>query len=265
MFTAENPRTIFSLIALSLTLGCVRASSDPDNAPEIDMYEPLTSMTPQNRLTGQEVAEGFKLLFDGASLQRWRGYGCDGLPAGWTATDGAIAFTPDAEGETREPAYVCGDLITRETYTDFDLRLEWKVSPAGNSGIFFGVVEDTRPSYESGPEMQVLDNTGPRDGKNPLTSAGSNYSLHAPSVDTTRPVGQWNQARIIRRGYQVEYWLNGMKVVEYRLESPDWRQLVAKSKFAEWANYGAHHEGHIGLQDHGNPVWYRNLRIQRLD
>ena len=131
--------------------------------------------------------------------------------------------------------------------------------------IFFGIVENNGPPYESGPEMQVLDNDGHADGKNPLTSAGSNYGLNAPSVNTTRPAGHWNQARITRQGDYVEYWLNGLNVVEYKLGSPEWRQLVAKSKFADWPDYGIHHEGHIGLQDHGDPVWYRNIRIRRLN
>ena len=268
MLIEENPKTalfLFSLFTVLLVLGCAGASSDPDNTPEIELHDPLTIMTPPNQLTEEETAEGFELLFDGASLHRWRGYGCDRVPAGWTATGGTIAFAPDVEGEPQDPPYVCADLITRETYTDFDLRLEWKVNSAGNSGIFFGIVENNGPPYESGPEMQVLDNDGHADGKNPLTSAGSNYGLHAPSVNTTRPTGHWNQARIMRRGDYVEYWLNGLNVVEYKLGSPDWRQLVAKSKFAEWPDYGIHHEGHIGLQDHGDPVWYRNIRIRRLN
>ena len=137
MLIKENPKTTLSLFAVLLVLGCAGASSDPDNTPEIELHDPLTIMTPPNQLTEEETAEGFELLFDGASLHRWRGYGCDRVPAGWTATGGTIAFAPDVEGEPQDPPYVCGDLITRETYTDFDLRLEWKVNSAGNSGIFF--------------------------------------------------------------------------------------------------------------------------------
>jgi hypothetical protein len=109
--------------------------------------------------------------------------------------------------------------------------------------------------------MQVLDNAGHPDGRSPLTSAGSNYALHAPSIDATRPVGEWNEARIVRRGNRIAQWLNGTRVVEYELGTAEWRALVDGSKFAEWPDYGVHSEGHIGLQDHGNPVWFRNLRI----
>ena len=208
-----------------------------------------------NRLSPEEAAEGFELLFDGASLDAWRGYQMDDVPGGWSAMEGALAFTPGVGG---------GTLITRDTYTDFDLRLEWRVGEAGNSGIFFGVSEDTESAFQSGPEMQVLDNAGHYDGGNPLTSAGSNYGLHAPPEDVTRPVGEWNEVRIVRHGNQVVHWMNGVQIVEYEIASPDWEALVAGSKFVEWPDYGRHHDGHLGLQDHGDPVWYRNIRVRRI-
>ncbi len=210
---------------------------------------------PPNQLTAEEAAEGFDLLFDGESLEAWRGYRMDDVPTGWSATGGALAFAPGAGG---------GDLITRATYADFDLRLEWRISEGGNSGIFFGVIEGPNASYESGAEMQVLDNAGHADGLSPLTSAGSNYALHAPSEEVARPAGEWNAARIVRRGNEVEYWLNGVRIVRYEIDSPEWKELVADSNFAAWPDYGAHHEGHLGLQDHGNPVWYRAIRVRRL-
>jgi hypothetical protein len=209
-----------------------------------------------NVLTPDEAASGFELLFDGRSLDAWRGFRRDDVPGGWSAVEATLAYTPDVES---------GDIITRERFTDFDLRLEWRVGPAGNSGIMFGVSEENRRTYESGPEMQVLDNAGHRDGRNPLTAAGSNYGLHAPAADVTRPVGEWNEARIVRRGPHIEHWLNGTKVVEYELGTAEWKAMVAETKFAEWPDYGLHAEGHIALQDHGDPVSFRNLRIRRLD
>jgi len=208
-----------------------------------------------NRLSEAEAAEGFELLFDGESLEAWRGYGRDDIPAGWRAVDGALAYEPGAGG---------GDIITRDTFTDFDLRLEWKVEPSGNSGVMYGVVEGPEWSYHSGPEMQVLDNSGHADGGNPLTSAGAAYGLYAPSADVTRPVGDWNEARIVRRGNRVEHWLNGTRIVEYEIGTGEWEALIAGTKFAQWPDFGAHHEGHIALQDHGDRVSFRNLRIRRL-
>lgn len=204
----------------------------------------------------EEATEAFEWLFDGESLDLWRGYGRPDLPAGWSVKDGTLAFAPGVEG---------GDLITRLTYTDFDLRLEWRISEGGNSGIFFGVIEGNRRTYESGPEMQILDNAGHPDGQSPLTSAGSNYGLHPPTEDVTRPVGEWNEARIVRRGNHIEHWLNGTRVVAYELGSDEWKAMVAETKFADWPDYGVHHAGSIGLQDHGDPVWYRDIRIRRLD
>ena len=150
-------------------------------------------------------------------------------------------------------------------YEDFELRLEWKISPGGNSGIMFGVSETTRRTYEAGPEMQVLDNAGHPDGAAPVTSAGSNYALHAPSLDVTRPVGEWNEVRLIVVERRVEHWLNGQQIVTYQLGSDEWERLVAESKFVQWPEYGRQAEGHIALQDHGNHVWYRMIRIRRIE
>jgi hypothetical protein len=193
------------------------------------------------------------LLADSAAA--WRGYQKTGLPAGWQLVDGAL---------TRVGAG--GDIITREEYDNFELTLEWKISPGGNSGIFFHVVEDSSLNavYLSGSEMQVLDNAGHADGKTPNTSAGSNFGLYAPTRDLTRPVGEWNQVRLLVNGDHVEHWLNGEKVVAYELGSNDWKQRVQASKFRSWPRYGAARRGHIALQDHGDWVAFRNIRIRRL-
>ena len=236
--------------------GADREPGAPASADDAETGDPVGGQEAMNALGEREASEGFELLFDGESLDRWRGYGRDDVPAGWRAEDGTLTFAPGAES---------GDIITRETFADFDLRLEWKLEPSGNSGIMYGVVEGPEWSYHSGPEMQVLDNAGHADGANPLTSAGAAYGLYGPSADVTRPVGEWNEARIVRRGDHVEHWLNGTRIVEYELGAEEWKALVADTKFARWPDYGAHHEGHIALQDHGDRVWYRNLRIRRLD
>ena len=235
--------------------GCGQAEAGSQTERAVAEDEDVETQAAANRLSVEEVADGFELLFDGESLDAWRGFRMDDVPAGWSAKEGALTFTPGVGG---------GTLITRDTYMDFDLRLEWRVGEGGNSGIFFGISEDTERAFESGPEMQVLDNAGHYDGGNPLTSAGSNYGLHAPPEDVTRPVGEWNEVRIVRRGNRVVHWLNGVRIVEYGIGSDEWEALVADSKFVEWPDYGRHHEGHLGLQDHGDPVWYRNLRVRRI-
>ncbi|MCH2132946.1 MAG: DUF1080 domain-containing protein [Phycisphaerales bacterium] len=206
-----------------------------------------------NVLTPREEAEGWQLLFDGTSADHWRGFRKDTMPEGWSVIDGAIVRTGPG-----------GDIITRDQFDDFELSLEWRVESAGNSGIFYNVDEGGNAVWATGPEMQVLDNKGHADGRSPLTSAGSNYALHPPAWDTTGPPGTWNRARIVMRGDEVEHWLNGVKIVEYVLSSPDWERRVADSKFRGMPDYGRRTRGHIALQDHGDVVAFRNLKIRPL-
>lgn len=212
----------------------------------------LGSTTP-NTLTSAEREAGWQLLFDGTALDAWRGFRHDSVPAGWVAEEGAIMLTQRA-----------GDLITKAQFKDFELRLQWQISSGGNSGIFYRVTEDHGAVYETGPEMQVLHNLMHPDGQNPLTSAGSNYGLYAPSVDVTRPIGEWNDVILRVQGNKVQHWLNETLIVEYELLSPEWEALVAGSKFAQWPDYGRAPEGHIALQDHSDPVRYRNIKVLRL-
>lgn len=206
-------------------------------------------------LSEAEQRAGWKVLFDGKSFDGWRGFRMDKVPKGWIITEqGELHFTGEGKG----------DIMTREQYDDFELQLEWRISPGGNSGIFFRVSENRQASWHTGPEMQVLDNKGHKDGRNPLTSAGSNYALHAPSKDVTREVGLYNHVRILVQANHVEYGLNGVKVVEYEIGSPEWQMLVANSKFGKLPDYGRYRSGHIVLQDHGDKVWYRHIKIRPL-
>ena len=203
-------------------------------------------------LTPAETKEGWKLLFDGKSLAGWQGY--KGKPTnGWKAADGILS---------RETGGV--DLVTTEMYGDFELRLEWKLNKAGNSGIFFHVTDEGEQAWHSGPEFQILDNGGHKDGANPLTSAGANYAVHPPVRDVTKPLGEWNSIRLIVRGTHVEHWMNDVKLLEYELWSPDWAARVKASKFAKMPHYGRAKRGHLVLQDHGDLVWYRNVKVKTL-
>ena len=195
----------------------------------------------------------WKVLFDGKSLDAWRGYKQPSAGAGWKITDGTL-----------HRAGTGGDLITKEQFGDFELTLEWKIGKGGNSGIFFRGTEDAEVIWHTAPEMQILDNANHKDGQSPITSAGANYAVHPPSKDVSKPIGEWNSVRLIAKGTHVEQWFNGVKVVEYELFSPDWEQRVKKSKFVEYPKYGRALRGHIGLQDHGDEVWFRNIRIRSL-
>ncbi|HSR68425.1 MAG TPA: DUF1080 domain-containing protein [Acidobacteriota bacterium] len=209
-----------------------------------------------NTLSEEERAQGWRLLFDGRTFDGWRGYGGEKVPEAWEIQDGAMAYVPGKQDR--------GDIMTEDEFKNFELRLQWKISPGGNSGIFFHVDGGQDWSWQTGPEMQVLDNEGHADGRSPLTSAGSNYALHAPSSDVTRPVGEWNQVRILVEGPHVEHWLNGVKIVEYELWSEDWEQRVEASKFKDMDGYGRAGRGHIVLQDHGNKVWFRDIKIRPI-
>lgn len=202
-------------------------------------------------------AQEWQALIDGADLAAWRGFKRDDVPANWSVAEGTLTFTPGADG---------GDLITKETFENFELELEWKISEGGNSGIFYHVVESSEYDYvwQTGPEMQVLDNAGHPDGQLPETSAGSDFAVHAPSQDATQPVGEWNEARLVVRGPHVEHWLNGIKLLEFERWTEQWKSDVAATKFIDMPGYGMAEVGHIALQDHGNPVWFRNVRIRRL-
>jgi len=208
---------------------------------------------PANVLSEAERRAGWKLLFDGRTTRGWRGFRQDSVPDGWQAVDGTLARVGPG-----------GDLVTEEEFASFELALEWRVSPGGNSGIFFHVSDDRAHVWETGPEMQVLDNERHPDGRDPRTSAGSNYALHAPARDVTRPAGLWNEARLLARHGRVEHWLNGTKLLEYSLWTPEWEALVAGSKFAAMEGYGRNRTGRIALQDHGDPVAFRNIRIRTV-
>ncbi|HEX3233511.1 MAG TPA: DUF1080 domain-containing protein [Gemmatimonadales bacterium] len=211
-------------------------------------------MKPDSSGGASVPAEGeWRTLFDGGSLEGWRGFKKDSVPAGWQVVDGALTRVGKA-----------GDLITRDEFGDFELTLEWKVAEGGNSGIMYRVTEDAGETYESGPEMQVLDDARHKDGQSRLTAAGSAYGLYPAPAGVVKPAGEWNAVRILVRGNHVEHWLNGTKVVEYELGSPDWKAKVQASKFKQWPGYGRAASGHIALQDHGDRVAYRNIKVRTL-
>lgn len=215
---------------------------------------PRPALGAPNVLSEAEREAGFEPLFDGETFEGWHGYGRDDMPPGWIIEDGCIVR--DGSG---------GDIVTAGEYEDFELRLQWRISPGGNSGIFFHVLDGRSGVWATGPEMQVLDNALHPDGQSPLTSAGANYALYVCTRDATRPVGLFNDVRLRVEGGRVTHWLNGVELLSYELGSEDWKARVAGSKFASMPEYGRSGRGRIALQDHGDRVWYRNLRILRLD
>jgi hypothetical protein len=215
---------------------------------------PLRAQEPApNTLTAAERSAGWRLLFDGTSTKGWRGFRAKTMPSGWQAVAGNLTRVSEAT-----------DIITEKQYASFELSIDWQISPKGNSGIMYRVTEADSDTYQTGPEMQVLDDAGHHDGQSRLTAAGSVYGLYPAPEGVVRPAGQWNQARIVVKGDSVQHWLNGVLMAEYVLGSPDWAARVAKSKFAQWPGYGKAKKGYIALQDHGDWVAYRNIKIRVL-
>jgi len=212
--------------------------------------QPIDDPSGANALTASERAAGWRLLFDGRTTAGWRGFRQSTLPAGWEVVDGALTRTSGG-----------GVIITVDQFGDFELRLEWRIAPGGNSGIMYRVSESGEATFHTGPEMQVLDNAGHSDGRNPLSSAGACYALYPPSSDVTRPVGSWNAVRILAIGNHVEQWLNEVRIVEYEIGSADWLMRLASSPFRDLPAYGRAPRGHIALQDHGDRVGYRSVKV----
>jgi len=205
-------------------------------------------------LTAEQRAAGWRPLFDGTSTAAWRGYKEQGVPAGWQIVDGVL---------TKKGSV--GDLMTKDQFRNFELALDWKLSPGGNAGVFYRGTEDYDHIYWSAPEYQLLDDAGHPDGKSRLTSAGSDYALYPSPAGIVKPADQWNSTLIVVKGNTVQHWLNGQKLLEYELGSADWQAKVKASKFVAYPKYGTAAKGYIGIQgDHDGALSIRNVRIREL-
>jgi len=208
-----------------------------------------------NTLSDAEKADGWKLLFDGRTTAGWRGFGRETV-VGWEVSDGALI----ALGQGGDHA---NDIITVDEYQNFELVLDWKVSPQANSGVFYNVVEEGFDRiYAGAPEYQLIDDHGWPDKLEDWQKSGANYAMHPPSEVVSKPVGEWNTTRIVVDNGKVEHWLNGVQVVAYELWTPAWEKLKNEGKWKDFPGYGTGRKGYIGLQDHGNKVYFRNIKIR---
>lgn len=201
-----------------------------------------------------EAQSTWTVLFDGTSMAAFRGYKTEAMPAGWSIVEGTLV-----KGDKG------ADIITREQFGDFELSLDWKIAEAGNAGIFYRATEEYDRVYWSAPEYQLLDDEKGADNKTRLTCAGAAYALYPSPAGHLKKVGEWNTTRIVAKGPHVEHWLNGVKLLEYELWSPDWTTKVKASKFEKYPNFGKAKRGHIGFQgDHAGTLVFRNIRIREL-
>jgi Domain of Unknown Function (DUF1080) len=205
-------------------------------------------------LTEEQRVAGWRSLFDGTSTAAWRGYHEQAFPAGWHIVDGVLTKTGSVH-----------DIISRDQFGNFELTLDWKLSPGGNSGVFYRGTEEYEAIYWTAPEYQLLDDAGHPDGKSRLTAAGSAFGLYPSPAGVVKPADQWNSTRIVVNGNNVQHWMNGQKLLEYDLGSPDWEAKVKASKFKDWPHYGLASRGHIGIQgDHDGTLSIRNVRIREM-
>ncbi|HMB94385.1 MAG TPA: DUF1080 domain-containing protein [Rhodothermales bacterium] len=269
LFRMPAVRVTMVIIGLALLGGgCVEENDTPPDP------SPQPAETMPNTLTVTEQADGWRLLFDGESFIGWRGLGRDSIPIGhWTIEDGTIRKVASGEVPTAPDGQPLegGDIMTEDTFGDFELILEWKVAPGANSGIKYNVSEAMStahpPNYAAlGFEYQILDDDQHPDAQNgPNRTAAALYDLIPPgSSKKLKPVGTFNEARLVFRGPHGEHWLNGEKVVEYDLDTPRFDSLLAASKYHPIDGFAERRQGHIVLQDHGDDVWFRNIKIREL-
>lgn len=236
----------------------------PENEP--GMNRPAPASPRPNTLTEDERKAGWKLLFDGQTTDGWHKYGEQPIGSSWKIVDEALMLEVEAGPDGSRRALDGGDIVTDDEYENFELQLEWKISACGNSGIMFNVVESTEHDHpwNTGPEMQVVDNTCHPDAVNDTHRAGDLFDLIAANPVTVRPSGKWNRVRIKVKDGQLEHWLNGHKVLETQMFNVDWDKMIARSKFRDMEGFGQARKGLISLQDHGDRVWFRNIKIREL-
>ena len=242
-------------------LSCGEGGNETATAEEEAVPE-MTAQTLENELSAEEEAEGWQLLFDGKTSSGWRGYGRESFPAMWVIVEGCLHFNPELEGER-------GDIVYDQEFSDFHLKLEWKIAPNGNSGIFYLGKESEDQIWRTAPEMQVLDNDGHPDanqGKDGNRKAGSLYDLIPANPQNANPANEWNAVEVKVVGREVWHYMNGEEVVHYTIGTDQWKELVAGSKFPglnpDWVNVPT--KGFIGLQDHSDPVWFKNIKLKVL-
>lgn len=273
-------RSLVCATLMVVASGEITAANSPASGPSAFIPQPACSSLPSatveystqglpdgldvepNKLSDEERRENWRLLFDGRSLKGWSGFQRSTIPSGWRAEDGALTL-PKFPGEM--PSSERGDIRTVETFDDFELRLQWAIAPGGNGGIFFFVREGVEDRiWKVAPEVQILDDARHEDGVEPSHRAGGLYDIYPPKCDALRPAGEYNDVRLVVQDGHVEHWLNGYRVAQYEIDSADFGSRVAQSKFRDMKEFAKVHRGYLALQDHGDEVRFRSIRIRKL-
>jgi hypothetical protein len=249
----------FLLIIITL-IGCRTSTPEQKSAGDTVNSTTANNVLTTNVLSPEEISAGWNLLFDGESLKGWRAY--KNLENdSWEVIDGTLHCKPFRDdGENKR-----SDLMTTEQFENFEFKFDWKVAPQANSGVIYRVSEKLDEPYQTGPEYQIIDDEGYPGDLEKTQLTGAVYHMYSPGAEwKVNPPGEWNSSMIAVSGNTVQHWLNGKKVVEYELQSEDWRKRITTSKWKDFPEYGLIAKGHIDLQDHRNEVWFRNLKIKKL-
>jgi hypothetical protein len=229
-------KSITLLLSLFSFLSCISAPTD-------------------NQLSSAEKSDGWKSLFNGQDMSQWRNFKKQDVNPKWHVKDGSMVLMGRGGG----------DIMTKEQYKNFDFRLEWKISEAGNSGIFILADEKGKKIYSHAPEIQILDNEKHNDRKKENHRSGSLYDMITSPANSQKKAGEWNQVRILLNKGHLQVWQNQVQTVDIKIGSEKWAEVLGKSKFAKWKGFGINKEGHLGLQDHGDLVSFKNIKIKVLD
>lgn len=253
-----------AVAAVLVLFSCQKSGSDQTSDAASDTTNVAAEPAP-NTLTDAEAAAGWELLFDGSTLNGWKRFNADSIGPLWAVNDGIIVC--QGEGLTEGTEGIGGSLITTRQFGNFELSVDWKLTPGGNSGILYHVVESPKyeHEYDTGPEYQIMDDDGWEGELREEQKVGSNYDMYAaPANKKVNPVGEWNSSRIVYNNGHVEHYLNGEKVVEFDEGSPDFQERYKKSKWPDYPDWNKSKTGAIALQDHGANVYFRNIKVREL-
>jgi len=225
-----------------------------------------TSNAAQNTLTAAEQRAGWQLLFDGKTLNGWRNYNKQTLGSDWKVQDGTIVLDVKKDAAGKRIPGNGGDITAGGEFGDFELSLDWKIDSCGNSGVIYRAVESSKyhSPWQTGPEMQILDNACHPDAKINKHRAGDFYEVVASSKETARPAREWNTIRIVAKGNKIEHWQNGVKIIDLEMGTDEWKTLLQSTKWKDHPDFSLSPKGLIVLQDHGDKVWFRNIKIRKI-
>jgi hypothetical protein len=248
-------KSILPLLMLALLISCKGTNNNDPQA----LFTKVTKNTAPNTLDTEEKRNGWQLLFDGKTTEGWHGYNMKSFPECWTIEDGCLTMITKGGAESQ-------DIITDKKYRNFAFSIEYKLTPAANSGIIYQVAEDTiyKFPYETGPEFQIIDHEGWPDKLEDWQINGANYAMYPPLEKPYKSIGEWNNLFLMVNGKEVTQILNGKIVVKYVKNSEEWTKLRNSGKWTSFPDWGKYDEGHISLQNHGTKVWYRSIKIKEL-